>query len=113
MIYLIQRRSRAPWRAALKSSVDFESAFAGVQKTVDATEEEYTALRQSIIDMSRELPISANEIAGVMEMAGQLGIKNENLVDFTRTIHVYGADLWRAALSGRGRGSGYGYMVQL
>lgn len=86
----LSRRVTAPLvalgAAALKSSVDFESAFAGVRKTVDATEEEYTALRQSIIDMSRELPASANEIAGVMEMAGQLGIKNENLVDFTRTI---------------------------
>jgi len=70
----------------IKTSVDFESAFAGVRKTVDATEEEFAQLRQGILDMSNELPASANEIAKVAEAAGQLGIKTENILDFTRTM---------------------------
>ena len=72
--------------AAIKTSIDFESAFAGVIKTVDATEEELAQLRQGILDMSEELPASANEIAKVAEAAGQLGIKTENILDFTRTM---------------------------
>lgn len=72
--------------AAIKTSIDFESAFAGVRKTVDATEEEFAQLRQGILDMSNELPASANEIAKVAEAAGQLGIQTENILSFTRTM---------------------------
>ena len=64
----------------------FESAFAGVIKTVDATAPELAAIRQGILDMSKELPASANEIAGVAEAAGQLGIAKENILDFSRTM---------------------------
>lgn len=66
--------------------VEFESAFAGVKKTVEATEEEYEQLRQDILDMTKEIPSSASEIAGVMEIAGQLGIAKESLTDFTETM---------------------------
>lgn len=72
--------------AAISVGSDFESAFAGVKKTVDATEEEYEQLRQNILDMTKEIPSSASEIAGVMEIAGQLGIVNESLTDFTETM---------------------------
>ena len=37
---------------AAKSAIDFESAFAGVRKTVDATEEEFAALEQGIRNMA-------------------------------------------------------------
>lgn len=72
--------------AIFKASMDFESAFAGVRKTVDATEEEFAVLRQGIRDMAKELPASANEIANVAEVAGQLGIKQKDIMKFTRTM---------------------------
>lgn len=71
---------------ALKASIDFESAFAGVRKTVDATEPQLEELRQGIRDMAKELPTSATEIAGVAEAAGQLGIETENILEFTRVM---------------------------
>lgn len=72
--------------ASISVGKGFESAFAGVKKTVDATEAEYARLRQDILDMTRTIPSSAEEIAGVMEIAGQLGIANESLTDFTKTM---------------------------
>lgn len=72
--------------AALKASIDFESAFAGVRKTVDATEEEFDALERGIRDMSTRLPASASDIARVAEAAGQLGIKTENILEFTEVM---------------------------
>lgn len=72
--------------AAGKFAMDFESAFIGVRKTVDATEEEYAALRQGILDMTHDIPASAEEISEVAEAAGQLGIQTENILDFTRTM---------------------------
>lgn len=72
--------------AAFKASVDFETAFAGVRKTVDATEEEFASLSQGIRQMAKEIPAAATEIAGVAEAAGQLGIKTEHIMSFTRTM---------------------------
>ena len=72
--------------AVSKAAVDFESSFAGVRKTVDATESEYKKLSEGIRSMSKEIPASASAIAQVTESAGQLGIQKENLLDFTRVM---------------------------
>jgi TP901 family phage tail tape measure protein len=69
-----------------KAAIDYETAFAGVRKTVDMTEEEYSALSDAMREMSKEIPASASAIAGVGEAAGQLGIKNENILSFARTM---------------------------
>ncbi len=71
---------------AAQAGIGFESAFAGVKKTTDATAEEYTQLREEILAMTREIPAAGEEIAGVAEAAGQLGIEKENLLSFTRTM---------------------------
>lgn len=71
---------------ALKSAINFESAFTGVRKTVDATDEQLATLRKGITDMANELPSSREEIAGIAEMAGQLGINVGNIEDFTHVI---------------------------
>ena len=72
---------------AVRASVSFEDAFAGVRKTVDASEEEFEALRKTILKMSTELPAGANSIAKVMENAAQLGVSGSaDLEKFTRTM---------------------------
>lgn len=72
--------------ASVKSAIEYESAFASVRKTVEATEAEYTQLSDEIQRMSTELAMSAEEIAELAAVAGQLGIKKEELIDFTRTM---------------------------
>lgn len=69
--------------AAVKAGVEYESAFAGVKKTVDATIEELDALDEGIREMSKNKPTTAVDIAAVAEAAGQLGIATENIIDFT------------------------------
>ena len=71
---------------AVRESVKFESAFAGVRKTVDATEAEFAKLKTGIRDMAKEIPASREAIAGVAEAAGQLGISKEHILSFTRTM---------------------------
>lgn len=68
------------------AGIGFESAFAGVKKTVNATTQELEALKGGIRDMAKEIPTAANEIAGIAESAGQLGIKTENILEFTRVM---------------------------
>ena len=76
---------------SIKSAVSYEDAFAGVRKTVDATEPEFNQLSDAIRNMSKQMPESAEEIAHVMEIAGQLGISGtDNLESFTRTAVMLG-----------------------
>ena len=71
---------------AAQAGIEFESAFAGVKKTTEATAQEYAQLKEEILGMTREIPASGAEISEVAEAAGQLGIEKENLLDFTRTM---------------------------
>ena len=72
--------------AAVKASIDFEEAFAGVRKTVDATEGEYKRLASDVKTLSTQVTADTTAIAAVMENAGQLGIKNAALTPFTRAM---------------------------
>lgn len=71
---------------AIKAGIDFESAFTGVKKTVDATDEQLSQLEASIRNMAKNMPESASDIASVAEAAGQLGIHTENIEGFTKSM---------------------------
>jgi TP901 family phage tail tape measure protein len=71
---------------AVKSAMDFESSFAGVRKTVDASEAEFAALEKGFRGLATEIPISVNELNRIGEAAGQLGIEQENILGFTRVM---------------------------
>lgn len=72
--------------ASAKSAIDFEDAFVGVQKTVDGTAEQMEELKQGIRDMAKEIPSTTTEISAVAEAAGQLGIKTEDILSFTKVM---------------------------
>ena len=72
--------------ASAKSAIDFEDAFAGVEKTVDGTEEQMEELKQGIRNMAKELPSTTTEISAVAEAAGQLGIKTDDILSFTKVM---------------------------
>lgn len=75
---------------AIKTGMEFESAFAGVKKTVNATDEELQGMRDDIRNMAKDIPQSAAAISEVAEAAGQLGIKNDYIMEFTRTMSDLG-----------------------
>ena len=73
-------------KAVFDSSIGFESAFAGIRKTVDATENELKELEGEILNLSKRVPSTAEELSRVGEIAGQLGIETENIADFVEVI---------------------------
>jgi len=73
------------------AAMNFETAFTGVMKTIDAPKGKnekafFSDLRKEILDMSEEIPVAATEIAGVYQAAGQLGIESENLTVFSKAM---------------------------
>lgn len=74
-----------------KSAIDWESAFTGVMKTVDETATtSYEDLSASIMKMATETASSKEDIAGVAEAAGQLGVSADDIENFTRTMVMLG-----------------------
>ena len=76
--------------ACAQASMDFESAMTGVAKTTDLTDEELAAMSAAVQRMSTEIPATTDEIAGIAEAAGQLGIHKESLLDFTEIMAMLG-----------------------
>lgn len=72
--------------ASVHVGSEFESAFAGVKKTVNASNAELEQMRDSIRGLAKEMPSTAAELSAIAESAGQLGIYNENIIGFTRTM---------------------------
>lgn len=71
---------------ATKAAIDWDSAWAGVTKTVDGSPEQLAAVEAGLRGLTSVLPASHTEIAAVAEAAGQLGIKTPEIVDFTQTM---------------------------
>ncbi len=72
---------------AVKSYIDLETAMVGVRKTTGMTAEETEVLEKAIVDLSQEMPVAATKLAGIAEVAGQLGIQGtEDILKFTETV---------------------------
>lgn len=76
----------AGFGGAIKASVDYEQAIAGVAKTTNMSGKELQGMSNEITKMSNSMPFAATEIAGVAESAGQLGVKKKDLTSFTKTM---------------------------
>lgn len=79
--------------AVTKAAVDWESSFAGVKKTNEEVKNSngqvvysYADLESGLRNLSKELPSSHTQIAAVAEAAGQLGIKTQDVVGFTKVM---------------------------
>lgn len=68
------------------AAIEFESAFAGVEKTVDGTDEELQKISDGIKELATEIPITTTELAKIAETAGQLGQATENILGFTEVV---------------------------
>lgn len=71
---------------AVKSAMDWETAWVGVTKTVDGTDEQMSKLEQNLLNMSKDLGVSKDELAGFAEAAGQSGVAVDDIANFTRVI---------------------------
>lgn len=73
----------APIALAVKEAMSYESVMADVRKTVDFdTPEGFNQMKQDIIAMSQQLPMSADGIAKIVAAGGQAGIASKDLKQF-------------------------------
>ena len=76
---------------ASKEFAQFEKALIGVGKTTNLSGKELDKFGDDITRLSREIPVSANELLGLAQTAGQLGVTGtDNLLKFSETIAKLG-----------------------
>lgn len=77
-----------PVAAALKkvtgTAIEYEEAMADVKKVITATDEEINELSNSLIQMSKTIPVSAKGLAEIAAAGAQLGVSVGNLKSFVR-----------------------------
>lgn len=79
--------------ASVKAAMDYESAFTGVIKTLDLSmysadeaSQKLNEVSDGIKNLALNTASSSTEIAAVAEIAGQLGISADNIVEFTKVM---------------------------
>lgn len=82
---------------SVQAAVDFESAMADVAKVVDGLRDEngnltdsYYAMSDSIVQMSKDIPMAAEDLAAITASAGTAGIAADELTTFTETAAKMG-----------------------
>lgn len=73
-------------REVVTEFIDFESAFTGVRKTVDGTEQDFNKLSNELKVLGTQLATPLDEIADIAAIAGQMGIAVEDISEFTRVM---------------------------
>jgi len=83
--------------AVTKAAMDFDTSFAGVRKTVDGVvgyggklTTFGVQLGLDFRQLAKEIPITVVELNRIGEAAGQLGIRGEDILQFTKTMAMLG-----------------------
>lgn len=83
--------------ASAKKAIEFESTMADVAKVVDGLRDQngaftksYYEMSDALLNMSKNIPMTADALGQIMASAGQAGIASEDLVKFTETAAKMG-----------------------
>jgi TP901 family phage tail tape measure protein len=71
---------------AAQSAIAFEESFAGIRKTVEASDAEFARLSSQIKELSTVIPVGTDELNRIGELGGQLGIATQSLPEFIKTV---------------------------
>ncbi|EDD2660206.1 phage tail tape measure protein [Campylobacter coli] len=75
----------------LGEAISFESAMADVKKVTDLSEgHTLEGLKQDILDLSKKLPMTAEEIANIVTEGGKLGLASKEALEFGKTATAMG-----------------------
>ena len=78
------------FRNLVSTSIEFESAFTGVRRTVEGSEEDFRILERQLLAMSSDVTASITDIADMASLAGQMGIATDQIAEFTRIMIMLG-----------------------
>ncbi len=78
---------------ATKAAANFEESLFNIQKKSGATTEQMSKLREEILGLSKEMPVSMSEIASAFERGAAAGVPLDELREFSK-LSAGVADAW-------------------
>jgi len=78
---------------AVVSFAEYESAFTAVERaaTLDLGSDEFERVREALIDLSTQIPVTFAEISQIATLGAQMGIATGDLAAFTEQIAAFAA----------------------
>lgn len=70
----------------VNAAAQWESAMMAIQRTTGMSDESLAQMGKEIQDLTLQIPITANEFAGIVEVASHLGIAEQDLTAFSQTM---------------------------
>lgn len=77
--------------ASLKMAADFETAFTAVERTTLSTGQTLDLLREQLLSLSTQVPISFTGLSEIAAIGAQLGITTGDLAGFTKNVSMFSA----------------------
>lgn len=71
---------------AIKVGADFESAFSNVERTLDPSYKKVGELKQSLVELSMQIPLTFQDISTIATLGNQMGIAGDEVAGFTETV---------------------------
>lgn len=75
----------------LDTTVQYETAFTGVERVTDLNVQQTANLREELKQLALQIPMTFEDIAGVTKLGAQLGINQDSLTEFTKTVTQFSA----------------------
>ena len=73
-------------KESTEASINFEAELTRVRKTTNMSVADVTELGEALKTLSTQVPITTSELTKIAETAGQLGIANDDILEFTDTM---------------------------
>ena len=89
-IYSVLNRIGEGLRDIVNTTIEWESAFTGVRRTVEGSEDDFIQLERELRGMSTTVATSLSGIADIATLAGQMGIPIDQISEFTRVMIMLG-----------------------
>lgn len=88
---VFSKKAQEGLQKAAETAIKYESAFADVKKTVDETSTtSYARLSAGLRELSKEVPVTAEELARIAGLAGQMNVSADDIVEFTKAMVDFG-----------------------
>lgn len=75
----------------VQTAAQFETAFTSVERAMQPLGDEIDSIRQSLIDLSTELPIAFADMSKIATLGAQMGVTAGGIEDFTTNVAQFSA----------------------
>lgn len=92
-VYDVAQRVTRELVGTVMVAAQFESAFTSVERALqlESGTEAFNTMRQTLIDLSTEIPVAFAQISEIATLGAQMGVSAENITSFTKTIASFSA----------------------